>query len=419
MPTSDPIPPASGGGAAPAALWRRGQADPTIKPLWGASVDETHPLARDLGWFFALNEGSGSLLSDLTGHGDAVLSGPTWTANGRGPCLAFSNVGDIAMTPFCPFNGGAFSLVCWFRTNGANQTHTLIRAAGGNAQGYAAATDLLMTVNHTGLSASAANRVLLGGENPSGTGFSFLVGSRPVNDGQWHLVIGVRDGSTARLYVDGALDAQGAIGAIQTSARMSWAIGRYPQSNADSLTGNVELAALYNRALTDEDAAQLSVAPYALLGSQTARRPLLPALLQKLLTESLALAEDRRANLLRALNEACVLLDGRGLSASRTLSDALGLSETLSRALNGSGQSLLRVLAEVVTWSDAQARLSAKPLVDGLPLTDTRILALARQIGEALGLTDSAQALNVGMAILTLVTISAKGDTLGRGGGKA
>lgn len=410
--------PTEGGGARP-ALWRHGMNDPAVKPLWGAGLDEAHPLARDLTWFYAINEESGGMLSDLTGRSDAALSGPLWTANTRGPCLRYSNAADIAMTSFCPFTPTGFSLVCRFRTNGANQTHTLLRAAGGAAQGYSADTDVLLTVNHASLTSSAANHLLIGGLNPAGSTFLFVAGNTPVNDGLWHTAVGVRDGGMARLYVDGVLDAQGALGAIQASASMAWAIGRYPPSAVDSFAGNVEFAALYNRALTDEDAAQLSASPYALMQSQAARRPISPAVLQALLTETLALSEDRRAALARALNEALVLLDGRGLWAGRLLTEPLGLAETLARALNGSGQSLLKTLTEAVMLGDARASLPAKPLVDGLPFGDTRVLALARRIGEILGYTDNAQALNAGMAVLTIVTTSAHGDGLNRGGGKA
>ena len=127
MPTTIPN---DGGAVAQSALWRRGMADPAVKPLWGAGLDETHPLARDLAWFYAVNEESGGVLGDLTGRSDAALTGPVWTANARGPCLRYSNAADIATTPFCRFTPNGFSLVCRFRTNGANQTHTLLRAAG-------------------------------------------------------------------------------------------------------------------------------------------------------------------------------------------------------------------------------------------------------------------------------------------------
>ncbi len=411
--------PTEGSSGSQPALWRRGMNDPAVKPLWGAGLDETHPMARDLAWFYAINEESGGVLSDLTGRSDAALSGPLWTANARGPCLRYTNAADIAAAPFSPFTPSGFSLVCRFRTNGADQPHTLLRAAGGTAQGYPALTDVLMSVNHAVLSSSAANRLLIGGLNPAASAFAFIVGSTPVNDGLWHTAIGVRDGGMARLYVDGVLDAQGALGAIQASASMAWAIGRYPPSAVDTLAGNVESAALYNRALTDEDAAQLSAAPYALMQSQAARRSILPAVLQALLTETLALSEDRRAALRRALNEAWSLLEGRGLWAGRLLTEPLGVSETLARALNGGGQSLLKTLAEAVAIGDARANLPAKPLVDGLPFGDTRVLALARRIGEILGYTDNAQALNAGMAVLAIVTISARGDGLNRGGGRA
>ena len=77
-----------------------------------------------------------------------------------------------------------------------------------------------------------------------------LPGTRDVNDGQWHHVAGVYDGTNMFLYVDGTLDvskpATGAI--VQNSYPVC--IGHNAEAPASSFNGLIDEVSLYNRALT-------------------------------------------------------------------------------------------------------------------------------------------------------------------------
>jgi hypothetical protein len=84
------------------------------------------------------------------------------------------------------------------------------------------------------------------GVSPNGD----LYGSRNVNDGQWHHVAGVYDGTNMFLYVDGTLDAsQPAMGSIsQNSSPVC--IGQTAQSSGYFFNGLIDEASIYNRGLT-------------------------------------------------------------------------------------------------------------------------------------------------------------------------
>ena len=77
-----------------------------------------------------------------------------------------------------------------------------------------------------------------------------LLGTRNVNDGQWHHVAGVYDGTNMFLYVDGTLDvskpATGSI--VQNSYPVC--IGHNAEAPASSFNGLIDEVSLYNRALT-------------------------------------------------------------------------------------------------------------------------------------------------------------------------
>ena len=62
------------------------------------------------------------------------------------------------------------------------------------------------------------------------------------------------------------------------------------------------------------------------------------------------------------------------------------------------------------------ADASGKFVAETLNVTDSRVLGLARRIGETLGFADNAQATGAGLAVLTLVTAGAFGDGMSKGG---
>jgi len=84
-----------------------------------------------------------------------------------------------------------------------------------------------------------------------------VVGNVDVNDGQWHHVAGVYDGSKICLYVDGALDASAkASGTINTD-NFDVYIGENAEQPGRGFTGLLDDVAVFNQALNPEQISQL------------------------------------------------------------------------------------------------------------------------------------------------------------------
>ena len=89
-----------------------------------------------------------------------------------------------------------------------------------------------------------------------------VTGTVNVNDGHWHHAVGVYDGSTLCLYIDGALDnSASATGSISTN-NYNVAIGRNEESSGREFNGSLFDVRVYNRAIAGEDVDTL----YGLMG---------------------------------------------------------------------------------------------------------------------------------------------------------
>ena len=84
-------------------------------------------------------------------------------------------------------------------------------------------------------------------------GSTGIIGTTPVNDGEWHLVTGTFDGSVARVYVDGELDGESAarVAPIDISAANAQPleIGGETATDVFSYIGLLDDARIYNYAL--------------------------------------------------------------------------------------------------------------------------------------------------------------------------
>jgi hypothetical protein len=87
-------------------------------------------------------------------------------------------------------------------------------------------------------------------------------GPKTIDDSQWHLIVGMTDGTTEKLFVDGVLDAQHTtIGTppIQVQANKAYGmrIGSNPENTARDFDGWLDETVVWNRALTDTEIAAL------------------------------------------------------------------------------------------------------------------------------------------------------------------
>lgn len=141
--------------------------------------------------------------NDSSGNGhDGTDSGGVTFAFGRfGKCAVFDGTARFALTLIATLFLTAFSVILWYKGTDTSGRAILFTASGikvnsssSNFYGYDIETS------------SGIVRLILGDGSTSWA--LILAGTKVVNDGKWHLIAATRDDSYARIYVDGAVDAE-------------------------------------------------------------------------------------------------------------------------------------------------------------------------------------------------------------------
>lgn len=163
------------------------------------ALDRTSPQARGLVAAYALN--APGRIADLTGRQAVGLAknGATWTPSKAtsgfvfdttGGATAHADLGDIGT--FGEVAGAPFSMAIWGITSETGNDRWWL-ARGNTADN----TPAMGLINQSGV-----GRFFLRGASANVQAF----GTRTINDGRPHLLVGTWDGSTVRLYVDAVFD---------------------------------------------------------------------------------------------------------------------------------------------------------------------------------------------------------------------
>ncbi len=192
-----------------------------------------------LGWW-KFDEGSGTTAHDSSGKGnDGTLQGnPQWVAGKIGGALEFDGDGDyVDCGASLAFNINTnITVACWIKVRQLDKSWQAIVAQGDNSWRL-----------HR---SSSSNNIAWG---TNGLSPKDLTGSVNVNDGQWHHVAGVYDGTQKRLYVDGNLDvSENSTGNINNSS-YNVNIGENAEATGRYWDGLIDDVRVYNRALTQEE----------------------------------------------------------------------------------------------------------------------------------------------------------------------
>ena len=194
-----------------------------------------------------LNESSGPII-DSSGNGNtATNSGANYGATGRfKTSLEFNGTGDI-------LNGPSSNNI----TGNNLQTITLsawVRHTYSGDNGYIASLKRSATPS-TLISLDAGN----GGAGNLGfltrinadTGHSWINHNGGYNDGEWHHLVGVVDGLTRNLYIDGVLRNSDSLGMQSVTGNTAeFTIGGFYNGWNLYFDGDIDEVAIWNRALT-------------------------------------------------------------------------------------------------------------------------------------------------------------------------
>jgi len=195
---------------------------------------------------FHMNEGSGTTVSDATGNYNGTYSGtPTWTTDARfGYALDLTGKSDYVNTALTQAQPLPLSVEAWVKTNQMNTGGIVNKYISGSYNGF----QVFMNSGHlSAWYAAPPNRIT----RTDGSSDPDLV----ISDGAWHHTVTVFDTTGTTHYVDGVYaDDVGWTGASGNSAETTpLHIGNYGSNYFDGLIDEV---AIYNRALTAEEAAQ-------------------------------------------------------------------------------------------------------------------------------------------------------------------
>lgn len=202
-------------------------------------------LEASLEAYWTLDDGAGCVATDGTGNHDADLgpaclsvNAPQWTPGVFGSGLTFNGDDEVRAT-----NDGALqtpaavTLSAWVRHATTPQFRSIIDVRDDGTDGY----DLYL---------NDQSRLFMR------VGGSTLTGPVTVADGTWHHAVGVYDGTSITLYVDGLPVASStAIESIDVSADL--VLGKHFAVSAYSFDGDMDEVVMYSRGLNAAEVFQL------------------------------------------------------------------------------------------------------------------------------------------------------------------
>jgi len=200
-------------------------------------------------WLF--DEGSGEVAEDSSGNGyhGELVGNATWENEGQfGGAIACDGTEAYVMVPdddAFKFDGD-FTLACWVQNSTPPPDHSSFITKGYHRPGGAGGDSRPWYLVYF-LTSGTVDMFLrdAGGAN------SRAMGTTQVNDGEWHHVLGLKDGNEVRIYIDGQEDG--------TAPAVDAVYGENDQPlvfmvHFDRwITGLIDEVAIYNRALDDAE----------------------------------------------------------------------------------------------------------------------------------------------------------------------
>jgi len=233
------------------------------KPPLGARLDRNNPLSRGLVGYWLMNENGGNLARDIASNNHDTITGATWGAGKFGPCLSFNGSGDTVSFGRIPqIELALASFSAWFRVNNLTEDHYLIGKGG-----LGASSPLVIwfdDVVSAGADVGAGNTNAIAVISSDGaTTHRIATPTNAIADTGWHHVCVVVTPPLLAIYLDGRLSVSNSKawnGIDDTSSSISASI-----ADASCLSGELDNIAIYNRALTAGEIAQLYHNPFGML----------------------------------------------------------------------------------------------------------------------------------------------------------
>jgi hypothetical protein len=203
--------------------------------------------------YYKFDEGAGTTTADATGDGyTGTVNNATWTTGITGTSaddgLLFNGTSsDVTFTTSPSLSGTTnFTVGAWVRTT-ATTAGVIVQQRDATGSGY---------VGEYQLSVGASGTVSF---YIYGSAYQFqLTTTTKVNDGKWHQITAMRNGSTGTIYIDGVSSAT-STGTIQSlSGTIAVAIGEDIRTPGSYFNGTIDDVMIYNTAITASQLAAIS-----------------------------------------------------------------------------------------------------------------------------------------------------------------
>ncbi|MCM8773917.1 MAG: filamentous hemagglutinin N-terminal domain-containing protein [Candidatus Omnitrophica bacterium] len=213
-------------------------------------------LGKDFSWlgllgYWSFDEGEGSIVYDLSGNGfnGSIIGNPSWVEGISVKALDFDGFTYVDVGSNLGLGSSPFTIVLWYK---GTQNAAYVGLAGATVGWQVGYT----MENHYGRLQSWVND-------------DKDLSNAYINDGVWHQLVMVRDGSQGSIYIDGILDSSFETSSGSVDSDYNFWIGGWgnPRYIPLRLTqGVIDEVRVYNRALSSQDIYYLFSFPIQLKG---------------------------------------------------------------------------------------------------------------------------------------------------------
>jgi len=243
------------------------------KPPSGTRLNPLHRLSKGVVAYFPFWEGGGSLVRDIAGRSlvGTLTAGPTWSVGQFGPALSLDGVDDyvnVAPTTESVANLSVYSIAVRFRTTAASADDGRIYAEG------RLSTNTPVVFLGYGFLTTEVRFFVRDDANVSVSLGSSRTG---LNDGVWHQAVGIRNGTSFTVYVDG-VPSGSTTATIGVTTIDTVVVGAHSRLTlASFFEGLIDNVCIYSRVLKADEVAELYADPFCMFESASKARWFVPS----------------------------------------------------------------------------------------------------------------------------------------------
>ena len=232
-----------------------------MKPVLGSQIQLGHPLSKGLIGYWVMNEGSGTIIRDVSGNGNTgTITSAPWVAGKFGSALSFNGSPTKVSTPLT-YSGNEITYACWFNATNLK----------GSNRDCIVGTGWLTRVGHVFLVQRSTSEGLIyfgiGRADSSGAS-SYSIPGFAV--GRWYFIVttvNVNTSPVCTLYLDGK-KVHSSKSPVGETISCTHTIGIGYGYDLSYFSGLIDNVMIYNRALTDQEIASLYTDPYQMFRSR-------------------------------------------------------------------------------------------------------------------------------------------------------